>query len=239
MNLVLIALAPVLILLFYVYLRDKYDREPLGLLLRGLLLGVLITIPILLLETFLAAKNPFLGSAGTAWTAFVVAGFSEELFKFLALLFAFWKVKAFNERFDGIVYAVAVSLGFAGAENIMYVLDGGAEVGLLRAFTAVPAHATFGVIMGYYFGRAKMETEQRPVFLWLALCMPLFLHGMYDFLVMMQHVVLTILFFPFLFLIYRNGLRKMKYLSDHSVLRPGFGSKDKTMNEDELIQHRD
>ena len=97
------------------------------------------------------------GLASAGYTAFVVAGFTEELMKYLAFYFFFWQERNFNEKFDGIIYAVYISLGFAAVENILYVFSGGMGVGFVRAFTAVPAHALFGISMGYYFGLARFD----------------------------------------------------------------------------------
>jgi len=220
-----LALAPVLILLFYIYLRDKYDREPLWLLAKGVLAGIIITAPVIFTEAFLDARNPFPADApgSAAWQAFIVAGLTEEAFKLLAVMMVFWRSRAFNERFDGIVYAVFVSLGFAAVENILYVSQGGTSVGVMRAFTSVPGHAAFGVIMGYYLGRARLEQKLRPSRLLLALLMPVLFHGTYNFLLLAGNKGLVILFYPFLYLLYRTGLRRMRYLSDHSAMRPGAG----------------
>ena len=88
--------------------------------------------------------------------------------------------KGFNEPFDGIMYAVMVSMGFAGVENIMYVIQGGMDVALIRAFTAIPAHATFGIIMGYYMGKAKFSNNRMKWNL-IGLSLAILFHGAYDF----------------------------------------------------------
>jgi RsiW-degrading membrane proteinase PrsW (M82 family) len=155
MNLLALALAPILIILLYVYVKDKYDKEPLPLLLKSLLLGALISIPVVFVEGALtSAWQGEFTIAHAGYTAFVVAGLTEELFKFIVLYWLIWKHKEFDEKYDGIVYAVFISLGFAAVENVLYVLEYGAETGYLRAFTAVPAHAFFGVVMGFYFALA-------------------------------------------------------------------------------------
>ena len=218
MELIVLALAPVAIILIYVYVRDKYDKEPIGLLLKTLFAGAFITIPILFVESVLSyLGGSFQGLLEAAYTAFVVASFSEELFKYLVILIFIRKSPHFNERFDGIVYAVFVSLGFAAVENILYVMDGGLKVGLLRALTAVPAHALFGVAMGFYFG--KYLFIKKPKYLYQALWIPILLHGIYDFILMSKQYVLLILFIPFLIYLWVNGFRKMKYLSDRSIFR--------------------
>lgn len=220
MNLILFALAPVLIILVYVYFRDKYEKEPVGLLLKALLAGAIIVIPVIFLEKFMGFLNPFEANPFHGfWNAFAVAGFSEELFKFTALYILIWRNPNFNEKFDGIVYAVFISLGFAGIENILYVSEGGAGVALSRAWSAVPAHAIFGITMGYYFGIARMYPEIRKSFLWKSLLIPILLHGIYDFILMAGIPALLALFLPFVIYLYYSGLKRMKIISDSSIFR--------------------
>ena len=220
MILLVASLAPVLIILFYIYFRDKYEKEPLGLLLASLLSGALIVIPVIFLEQVVSALNPSVTKLGdAAYNAFAVAALVEEGFKFLALFLLVWSNRNFNEKFDGIVYAVFISLGFAAVENIMYVSRGGMEVAMTRAITAVPAHALFGIRMGYFFGIARMYPELRKQYLWLAFFYPFLLHGFYDFILMAQLEWLLVLFVPYMILLYFVGFRKMKVTSDTSVFR--------------------
>jgi RsiW-degrading membrane proteinase PrsW (M82 family) len=221
MAVLLASLAPVFIILFYIYFRDKYEKEPLGMLVKALLVGVLIVLPIIFVEGWLSGQNPFSGKVGAAaWKAFVVAGFSEEIFKYLVLYLLIWKSPSFNEKFDGIVYAVFVSLGFAAVENVMYVMNGGLQTAAIRAVTAVPAHAIFGVTMGYYFGIAHMYEEIRKKYLFRAIAIPILLHGIYDFILMVEIGWLLMLFIPFVIMLYVMGIKKMKALSDASVFKP-------------------
>ena len=156
MNLLILAAAPVLIIAIFIYIRDRYEKEPIGLLLKTLLAGSLTTIPVVFVNGWLAGYSEyFTGLSQAGYTAFVMAACVEEFFKFLALYLLIWRNREFNEKFDGIVYAVYISLGFALVENIMYVTNYGEEAGYMRALTAVPAHALFGVTMGYYFAFAK------------------------------------------------------------------------------------
>jgi len=221
MYLVFIALAPVFIILFYIYFRDKYEREPIGLLLKALLAGGLIIIPVIFIEMGLikVGSSVFSGSSRTIWNAFIVAGTTEELFKFLALFILIWSNRNFNEKFDGIVYAVYVSLGFALVENVMYVVQGGAAVGWMRALTAVPAHALFGIVMGYYFGLARFIEGQKTFFMIRAIMWPIILHGFYDYCLMSQIPVLLIAFIPFIIYLWISGFKKMKEISDSSRFR--------------------
>jgi len=112
MGVFLAAIAPVFIIAFYIYFRDKYEKEPLLMLAKALALGMIAVIPILFVERFLMSVMPDMGRVGNAaYQAFVVAGGTEEFFKYLALYLLIWKSPHFNEQFDGIVYAVFVSLG--------------------------------------------------------------------------------------------------------------------------------
>ncbi len=218
------ALAPVVIILFYVYFRDKYEKEPLGLLLMSILAGAIIVLPVILVEQLISSMNPFSESgslkiAYAAYDGFLVASLVEESFKFLALYLLLWNNKNFNEKFDGIVYAVFISLGFAAVENVMYVSQGGLNVALVRALTAVPAHALFGVRMGYFTGIARMYPELRKSYLFMAFFYPFMLHGFYDFILMAESAWLLLLFVPYIVFLYFMGFRKMKVISDSSIFR--------------------
>jgi RsiW-degrading membrane proteinase PrsW (M82 family) len=221
MNLALIALAPVVIIAFYIYIRDRYEKEPLIWLLIAMLGGCLITLPVVFIENWLSLPMAYMsGYLAAAWNAFAVAAWTEETFKFTALFILFWQNAQFNEKFDGIVYACFVSLGFAGIENILYVSDGGAEVGLVRAFTAVPAHALFGVMMGYQFGLARFYPKERSRRLLLALLIPISLHGIYDFILMSGHPYLLFVFLPYLVFLWIFGFSRIRDLSRRSIFRP-------------------
>lgn len=185
-----LAIAPCLALILFVYLRDKYDREPKRIVLLSFLLGCISIIPAFFLETWLwelPAIDP--NQDGNAFMlAFFGTGFVEEGCKiFFVLLIPFW-MKAFNEPFDGIVYAVMVSMGFATVENIMYVANRGYGVGILRMFTAVPAHCIFGVVMGFLLGEAKFSKKFKIGFILLAYIVASFLHGAYDYCLMEKNI---------------------------------------------------
>ncbi len=220
MGLLAIAVAPVLIIAFYLYYRDKYEKEPFWWLVAALLAGGIIIFPVIWVERILEIPVYYLsGYVAVAWNAFVDAAFTEELFKFAVLMLIFWNNRQFNEKFDGIVYASFISLGFAAVENLFYVINGGFQVGLTRAFTAVPAHALFGIIMGYRVGLAKFYPEERKKQLTRALLMPMLFHGIYDFLLMSGHPYLVLVFVPFLVFLWIFGFKRMKNLSDRSIYR--------------------
>ena len=220
-KLILIAIWPAVLLLFYVNHRDKYDKEPKWLLILSVLAGAFSVLPIIFIERLLFLPASWMvGYAHAGWNAFVVAAFTEELFKFLFVLILIWRSKHFNEQFDGIVYAVYVSMGFAMVENVMYVLGGGMSTALARAFTAVPAHAIFAVSMGYFLGRAKFNEKRRATFLLAAIGMPILLHGLYDFILMSEMPMFLLFFLVYMFVLYRYGLRSMRVLSDDSRFNP-------------------
>lgn len=220
MTILLVALGPALLILIYIYFRDKYEKEPILLLARGFAAGALILVPILLIELQtgkFAMHFPSILKA--AWDGFIVASATEEIIKFLAVYYLFWNNRNFNEKFDGIVYAVVVSLGFATVENFFYIYQGTLGTGLLRAFTAVPAHAIFGIVMGYYLGMARFRPFRRKGYIVMAVVMPWFFHGLYDFLLLSGHRILVGLFIPLMILLVVMGFKRMKEQSDASAFK--------------------
>jgi protease PrsW len=220
MTVLLVALGPALLILIYIYFRDKYEKEPILLLARGFAAGALILVPILLIELQtgkLAIHFPSILKA--AWDGFIVASATEEIIKFLAVYYLFWNNRNFNEKFDGIVYSVVVSLGFATVENFFYIYQGSLGTGLLRAFTAVPAHAIFGIVMGYYLGMARFRPFRKKGYIVMAVVMPWFFHGLYDFLLLSGHRILVGLFIPLMIIMVVMGFKRMKEQSDASVFK--------------------
>lgn len=225
-NLLLIAVAPVFIILVYIYYRDKYEKEPLNLLFEGLVAGGVIVFPIVYFEQLInpiGSNLPPIYSA--AWTAFMVAALIEELFKYFAVYILIWKNPNFNERFDGIVYGVFVSLGFALVENISYVFGNpeGLRVALLRAVTAVPAHAMFGVMMGYWFGLAKFVPSKRRQYMFSAFSFPFLFHGIYDFILMSGKNYLLIFFIPLIVYMFFRARKRIRRLEAKSFFNPNNG----------------
>ena len=159
-NPILIAAAviPAVILLVQVYKADKLDKEPPMLLLSLVLYGIAATALAKVTERLgVGLLNLLFGGQGFLYNLllyFLVVGLSEEGFKYLLLKRRTWPSAHFNCQFDGVVYAVSVSLGFALWENIAYVLSYGMSTALVRAVTAVPGHACFGVFMGAWYGMA-------------------------------------------------------------------------------------
>ncbi|MBK8611049.1 MAG: PrsW family intramembrane metalloprotease [Chitinophagaceae bacterium] len=184
MGLLALAIAPGLAICIFVYLKDKYNKEPLGLLLLSFFMGVLSIIPAIIIQISLTKPIERLMGEGVWYTAvysFLIIALSEEGSKFLALRFVPYRRRAFDDPFDGIVYAVMVGMGFATLENIGYVLQNGLGTGILRMFLSVPAHATFAVLMGYHVGLAKFDPANRRKYMVLAIFWPVLFHGTFDF----------------------------------------------------------
>ena len=239
MNIYLISIAvlPVLVLAFVVYRQDKYEKEPLGKLIKAFLFGALAILPAILLETMLSRFVPPVPVVSGAYMGFVVAGCSEELCKLVMLYWAVWRSREFNEYFDGIVYACFVALGFACFENISYVLgqESFAEAmmtGSVRAMLSVPGHFLFGVMMGYYFSLAKFGQrvgeggQHRGRYLLLAFLVPMLMHGTFDSLLMIpesmesgQEAVAAALFVLLLWFdvrMWKWGVRRIRHLQELS-----------------------
>jgi RsiW-degrading membrane proteinase PrsW (M82 family) len=191
MNLLLLAIAPVFSIILYIYVQDKYEKEPTRLLIFSFLFGAIVSVLIVFVLYFFTGRLIPITDEFSIWQqfiqAFIVVALAEEFSKYVIVKYYAQPKKAFNEPYDGIIYAVMVSMGFACTENVMYVLDGGYETAILRAFTAVPAHATFGILMGYYMGKAKFSNH-RLVLNLTGLLMATLFHGAYDFFLFINFI---------------------------------------------------
>ena len=184
MGLLALAIAPGIAICLFIYFKDKYNREPLGLLILSFFMGVLSIIPAVIFQIALTKPVERIMGEGIFYIAvfsYLIVALSEEYSKFLAVRFVPYRRKAFDDPFDGILYAVMVSMGFATLENIGYVFQHGFGTGILRMFLSVPAHATFGVLMGYHIGLAKFDPVNRKRHMILAICWPVLFHGTFDF----------------------------------------------------------
>ena len=227
MGIILIAsLLPVLLLLIYIFRKDKYLKEPLPMLLKALLGGVLAGIAdiILLSALSFAEVTTFSGNLQQAlYQAFCQAALPEEFCKLLFLFLFIWPSRYFDEYYDGIEYAAFVGLGFAGLENIMYVMEGGLGVAIGRALFAVPAHFFFAIIMGFFFALAKFRPWKKNFYLILAYICPVIMHGIYDFILMYNNIIqtmstgtasiLNIIFFVFFIFIAKLASKKVNQMA--------------------------
>lgn len=210
----LLAILPGLIICYYIYQLDKYEKESKIELVICFVLGMLSTVPIYFLERWAHGVESSFESrmAVTLFSSFFIVGFGEEFSKFIALLIYPFQRSFFNEPFDGIIYAVMISMGFATLENVLYANQYGLETTLLRAFTAVPAHAAFAVIVGYFVGLARFNLEKRAWLLLKGLGIAVLVHGLYDFFILQQYIewlMLLAVIVLWLALWYANRLIKL------------------------------
>lgn len=221
------AILPAFLLVFYIYLRDRYQREPLSQVLKAVLYGVFSAGIALVLEESIQMVG-LIGVAstwlGAVWNAFVGAAMPEEAAKLLMLWLLLRKNPYFDERFDGIVYACCIGMGFAGTENIVYLLnniDGWQAVAVQRAIFAVPGHFFFAVAMGYFYSQIAFRDlpAYRKSLIFFA---PVVLHGIYDGLLFMANVtpaiagLLVMTFYVFCFWSFRLGRNRIRKMSEES-----------------------
>ena len=184
------ALLPAIILFLYIWRKDAAQPEPFKWLFRALLAGAGLCIPVALVEMLISNYLFPAGGPttlfGTTVQAFFVAAVPEECAKLLALWLVLRKNPYFDERFDGIVYAVCVGLGFAAIENVSYVFQSGegwATVAVMRALLAVPGHYAFAILMGFYYSIYHfVDPSRKNAF--KILLFPILAHGVYDSLAM-------------------------------------------------------
>ncbi len=219
----LIALLPIAILLYYIYHKDKKMPEPTGQLVKAFFYGILsiplsfcMSIPLGLIGVYPSEATSIFGSISTA---FFGAAIPEEIAKFFVLWLLLRKNPYFDEKMDGIVYAVCVSLGFAALENIMYLFsnkDVYLSVGFARAIFSVPGHFCFGILMGYYYSLAKFYPKTPKKNKALILVAPIIVHGLYDAILFIINVtpaisgVLMIVFLIFCHKMWKYGSRSIR-----------------------------
>jgi RsiW-degrading membrane proteinase PrsW (M82 family) len=173
LELLILAIAPTLFIFLSIYRKDCYEPEPLHLVAWVFFLGALTVIPAALIELLFPE-----GVLSSAFVAPVV----EEGLKFLVVVFAIYRHPEFDEPMDGIVYATAAGLGFATIENILYVVEGGIAVGIIRAIASVPGHVVFSCIWGFALGTAKFRPEnERSGIILAGLFSAMLLHGIFNF----------------------------------------------------------
>ncbi|AKS38701.1 protease [Anoxybacillus gonensis] len=200
-------IAPGLALLSYFYLKDEYETEPLSLVLRMFLYGTFLVFPLMFIQHVLKVEH-MLPNAFVE--AFLSTSLLEEFFKWFVFYYAIYDHREFNEPYDGIVYGVSVSLGFATLENILYLFANGVEFAVTRALLPVSSHALFGVIMGFYLGRAKFGLPKKEKnYIWLSFLLPFLFHGIYDYILLTQERWIYYML-PFMIFLWWLALRKVK-----------------------------
>lgn len=177
------AVAPAIVLVVLLIDKDKMRPEPTGWLIGATALGVVSAIAVLIFGYVVAHPIEIESFSAALYDSFITAAIPEEVMKLLMLWIVSKKCKHFDEYFDGIVYAVCIGMGFAGFENILYLLgeDNWLIMGVSRALLAVPAHYFFAVIMGTFFSLGYFDRRNRKIYLTMALSVTVIAHGMYDF----------------------------------------------------------
>ena len=222
MTLLISSIAPALLIMFLIYKHDL-EKEPIQMLVKAFFGGVLsifialaIALPLGLFESAFPS-----GILRSFYTAFFCAGIPEEFAKWLIFYWLIKKAPHFDQYYDGILYAIFISMGFALVENILYVMEGGLGVAVMRAVLSVPGHMLFVIPMGYYLSLSKFESGKEAAnHRILSLVLPMLLHGTFDFILMYMNAksnvspiiagLLVIAFVAFDIYIWRLGLKKIK-----------------------------
>jgi RsiW-degrading membrane proteinase PrsW (M82 family) len=201
MLLIALAVAPGVAVCLFIFSLNRLGKASMRYLITAFLLGAAATLPALAVQLLAddVRTEPWRHSIlSYIWFAFGVVAFSEEGSKFLVLRFYAYPKKVFREPFDGVIFSVMIGMGFATVENIEYVRQFGLETGVSRFFLAIPAHASFAVLMGYPVGRAKfapsgrqtpgplVERRRRTSLMLQGLGMAVLFHGSFDFFLFLQ-----------------------------------------------------
>lgn len=202
--LLLLAIGPAVFWLWYFYHKDRYEPEPLAWILMVYILGMAVTIPVALVEGFIAL---FLGDF---FITVLIAPVVEEAGKFLVVRRTVYETGEFDEPVDGIVYAAAAGLGFATLENIIYVFSAletsvafAIQTGLVRALISVPGHVLFSAMWGYALGRARfLPASRRRGIILGGLVLAMASHALFNFLLYttVGFALLVLIVVPFLWI---------------------------------------
>ncbi|WP_010650707.1 glutamic-type intramembrane protease PrsW [Oceanobacillus massiliensis] len=205
-------IAPIVALMSFIYLKDRIT-EPLPIIVRTFISGTLLVFPIMFIQYAITTEH--VSDSSFIESFFQIALF-EEFFKWFIFMFLIYNHPEFDNHYDGIVYAVSISLGFASVENILYLLTNGIEYAFLRAFFPVSSHALFGIIMGFYLGKAKMSKQNRKLNIALAFLFPFMLHGTYNFILKSYSQTSSwfYLLIPFMIVLWIVALQRMKAAND-------------------------
>ena len=228
--LLFVALLPIILICLYIYSKDK-NKEPVGLLIKLFLLGIISCFVTLALTDAFASLFPRINTNTTEMSfievlfyAFFIVALTEEISKWLMVYFMGYKDKEFNELYDIIVYSVFVSLGFACFENVLYVVpSGNLLTGILRAVVSVPGHACDAIAMGYFLSIAKIyhtkgqkELEKKNIY--LSIIIPSILHGIYDYCLMSNIDILLLVFILFIILLYFISIKRLKMVAESNAV---------------------
>lgn len=230
--LLVLAVMPVVIICTYIYSKDR-NKEPWPLLIKLFFLGIGSCFLVLFISDIVFKIFPFMDKDTSFMNFFEVMAYSfigvaliEEFCKWLMSFAGAYFHKAYDEVYDGIVYAVYVSLGFACLENILYVFASHSiAVGISRGILSVPGHACDAVFMGYYLSLAKVYASQgnkaqERKNLVLSVLVPTILHGIYDFCLFVDIDAILLVFFAFVIALYVFSIKKIKLLAAQCKAQP-------------------
>lgn len=219
----LLAVAPAILLITYIYLVDIKQREPIPQILKGFFYGIISAFVAVVAALFFADTQFYTDTYTNIVEAGRVAFWGAALPEEAAKLFMLWllvrKNKYFDERLDGIVYAVAISMGFAAFENILYLIDNYNEwlsVGIMRALLSVPGHYAFAVLMGYYYAKVHFGISNAPKDKLMILLAPVLVHTIFDWILFTISItpalaiLLTIIFIIFVIKMHQYANARIK-----------------------------
>jgi len=169
---VIVGVVPMVVYALVLWWFDRYEKEPLGLLVAAFLWGAVPAVIFsLIAELALGVPVSLLvnPAAASLVEAAVVAPVAEEIFKgaALVLLFLFFRGEM-DSAIDGILYGGLVGFGFAAVENTLYFggslmeagLDQFAALALFRAFLFGLNHALFTGLLGLGLAWGRSASRQ-------------------------------------------------------------------------------
>lgn len=214
--LLIVSIIPVFILLKFAFDKDKIEKEPLSLLFKLFIAGILSSIIVLLVSKSLMM---LIHTNNNFYRSFIEMAFIEEVCKWITVYIITWRNKEFNYKFDATIYCIFVSLGFAFIENLGYSFNYGLSAALLRAIISVPCHCFFAIYMGYYLGIAKMyyscnRRKKGSLYSIYSILIPTAIHGIYNFCLVEQNGLLYIIFIMFIIILYFSSFKTINLSSN-------------------------
>lgn len=223
-----LAILPILLICFFVYRRDD-EKEPFLLLVKLFICGIMSVFLVYLFTYCLQFLVPFFRYMPASrhyfklfLYIFILIAIVEEFSKFIMVFLFGYRDRNFNQPYDIIVYTVFVSLGFACFENILYVMQNGFDNALLRAITAVPMHACYGIFMGYYLALAKISKKHgiKPIYrrnIILSIMIPVLFHTLYDYLIFLNDPFCSLVLMVTIVIMYYFALQRLLQISNVQV----------------------
>lgn len=223
---IFLAIIPVIIILLYVYNRDK-NKESLSALLKLFLSGILSCFVTLIITKLLGYILPFINNSDKNILeiiiySFIVVALVEEMCKWVMVMLLGYNKDDIEESYDILIYAVFVSLGFAFIENLVCIINNPTtKLALVRGISAVPSHACNAVFMGYFLSIAKQYQLRRDLknekkYIILSIIIPTLLHGIYDFLIMSKIRYMRYLFIVFIIILYYVSIKRLRFASNNN-----------------------